>query len=83
MADPDICYKCWELGYKVHYASDIVVGADGIRCSAGGMKDVFSNRILRFHIRDAIVYHYQYLFKPSIPTARKLLIQESSRINYE
>ncbi len=83
MADPDICYKCWELGYKVHYESDIVVGADGVRCSDGGFYDVFSNRVLRFHIRDAIVYHLQYLLKPSIPTARKLQVQGSSSVNYE
>ncbi|GIC77010.1 glycosyltransferase family 2 protein [Moritella sp. F3] len=83
MADPDICYKCWELGYKVHYESEIVVGADGLRCSAGGFKDVFSNRVLRFHIRDAFIYHFQYLLKPNIPTARKSQNQRSSSVNYE
>jgi len=83
MADPDICYKCWELGYKVHYESDIVVGADGLRCSDGGLKDVFSNRVLRFHIRDAFIYHVQYLLKPSIPTARKLQGRRSSNAHYE
>jgi len=83
MADPDICYQCWELGYKVHYESEIVVGADGLRCSDGGFKDVFSNRILRFHIRDAFIYHVKYLFKPSIPTARKSQEQRSSNVNYE
>ena len=74
MADPDICYKCWELGYKVHYESDIVVGADGLRCSAGGFSDVFTNKVLRIHIRDAFIYHCRYLFKPSIPKARKLQV---------
>ena len=83
MADPDICYKCWELGYKVHYESEIVVGADGLRCSDGGFKDVFTNRILRFHIRDAFIYHFQYLLKPSIPTARKLQGRKSSNVKYE
>jgi len=83
MADPDICYKCWELGYKVHYESDIVVGADGLRCSAGGFNDVFSNRVLRFHIRDAFIYPFQYLLKPSIPTARKSQGQGSSSVNCE
>lgn len=73
MADPDICYKCWEAGYKVHYESDVVVGADGLRCSAGGFIDVFHNRVLRFHIRDALIYYFKYLLKPRIPTARKYL----------
>lgn len=83
MADPDICYQCWELGYRVHYESEIVVGADGLRCSDGGFNDVFSSRILRFHIRDAFIYHAKYLFKPSIPTARKSHEQRSSNVNYE
>ena len=71
MADPDICYKCWELGYKVHYESDIVVGADGIRCSSGGFRDVFTNKVLRIHIRDAVIYQCRHLLKSSIPNARK------------
>jgi len=83
MADPDICYRCWELGYKVHYESEIVVGADGLRCSDGGFKDVFTSRILRFHIRDAFIYHFQYLLKPNIPTARKLQDRRSENVNYE
>lgn len=83
MADPDICYKCWELGYKVHYESEIVVGADGLRCSDGGFKDVFTSRVLRFHIRDAFIYHFQYLLKPNVPTARKLQDRRSENVNYE
>lgn len=83
MADPDICYQCWELGYKVHYESEIVVGADGLRCSDGGFKDVFSSRVLRFHIRDAFIYHFKYLFKPSIPSARKSDGQRSSNVSCE
>ncbi len=73
MADPDICYKCWEVGYKVHYESDVVVGADGLRCSAGGFIDIFTNKVLRFHIRDAFAYYFKYLLKPRVPTARKTL----------
>jgi N-acetylglucosaminyl-diphospho-decaprenol L-rhamnosyltransferase len=73
MADPDICYKCWEAGYKVHYESDVVVGADGLRCSAGGFSDIFHNKVLRFHIRDALVYNFKYIFKPRTPMARKYL----------
>lgn len=70
MADPDICYKCWEVGYKVHYESGVVVGADGIRCSAGGFSDIFTNKVLRFHIRDAFAYYFKYFFKPRAPAAR-------------
>lgn len=73
MADPDICYKCWEAGYKVHYESEVVVGADGLRCSAGGFMAVFHSQVLRFHIRDALIYYFYHLLKPRIPTARKYL----------
>ena len=70
MADPDICYKCWELGYKVHYESNILVGADGLRCSAGGLLSLFNSRVVRMHLKDALLYQLKYLFKPSAPSAR-------------
>jgi len=66
MADPDICYQTWLKGYRVFYQADVLVGADGKRCSAGGFKEVFFSQALRFHIRDAFIYQLKYLFKPKI-----------------
>ena len=63
MSDPDICFKAWKHGYKVYYTADSIVGADGIRCSAGGAIDIFKNRALQYHLKDALIYQLKYLFK--------------------
>ncbi|PHS73131.1 MAG: glycosyl transferase family 2 [Cycloclasticus sp.] len=63
MADPDICYQTWLKGYRVFYQADILVGADGKRCSAGGLGEFFTNQAIRYHLRDAIHYQLKYLFK--------------------
>ena len=63
MADPEICFQAWEMGYKVYYTAESVVGADGKRCSAGGVSQIFSNRALRHHIRDAVLYQLKHLFR--------------------
>ena len=63
MSDPDICFKAWKFGYKVFYTAESIVGADGKRCSAGGLKDIFVNKALQHHIKDAIYYQLKYLFK--------------------
>ncbi len=63
MADPDICYKCWDAGYRVRYISSIEVGADGKRCSAGGLLQFFENKVLRLHFKDALAYELKYFLK--------------------
>lgn len=67
MSDPEICFQAWEMGYKVFYTAESVVGADGQRCSAGGVLQIFTSKVLRYHIRDAILYQLKHLFraKPS------------------
>lgn len=72
MADPDICYKAWQNGYRVYYDSDIVVGADGKRCSAGGILSILTNKVVRYHLRDAINYQLKYLFKPANPRGTRV-----------
>jgi len=66
MSDPDICYKAWENGYKVSYLSEVIVGADGKRCSAGGLISIFTSKAVRYHIIDAIVYYMKYRHKKVI-----------------
>lgn len=66
MSDPDICYKAWSSGYRVYYMSQITVGADGKRCSAGGFRAVFTNKAVRHHIHDALIYSLKHILKKKI-----------------
>ena len=66
MSDPDICYKAWERGSRVLYMANIVVGADGKRCSAGGFRSIITSQVIRWHILDAIRYQLKYLLKSNI-----------------
>jgi len=63
MSDPDYCFKCWNAGFKVVYYPDVQVHADGLRASAGGLKEFFKTWILRQHLKDAIKYRWAHLFK--------------------
>lgn len=63
MSDPDLCHKVWEAGFQVVYNPSVTVYADGIRCSAGGVKEYFKNRTLRQHVNDALKYRMNHLFK--------------------
>lgn len=65
MADPEICFQAWDKGYKVFYTAESVVGADGIRASAGGISQIFKSRALRYHIRDALAYQIKHIFRPN------------------
>ena len=63
MSDPDLCFKVWEKGYKVIYYPKTVVYADGIRLSQGGMKAFFQKWTLRQHLKDALKYSWNHLWK--------------------
>ncbi|MBN2096672.1 glycosyltransferase [Candidatus Peregrinibacteria bacterium] len=63
MSDPDYCFKCWQAGYQVIYHPDVTVHADGLRASAGGLKEFFKTWILRQHFKDALKYRWSHLFK--------------------
>jgi len=57
MADVDLCQKAWKSGKKVVYFPQVQVLADGIRCSSGGVFHIFTKKILRIHLKDALTYH--------------------------
>lgn len=69
MSDPDFCWRCWENGYQVIYFPVVKVGADGKRCSAGGVKDFFLKWTLRQHLVDSLKYQWKFFGKkaPKIP----------------
>jgi len=60
MSDPDFCWRVWERGLEVVYFPEVVVRADGLRCSAGGFLTFFRSWVLRQHLRDALKYHRKY-----------------------
>lgn len=61
MADVDMCMRAWLNGLSVIYCPSVTVKADGKRSSEGGIIEVFINRIMRIHVRDAIAYYLKYL----------------------
>lgn len=63
MADTEMCWRAWELGYRVVYYPRTRVWADGKRISEGGLRDFFSNWIMRQHVIDSIKYRLKYFWK--------------------
>lgn len=63
LADPEICWQCWSRGLKVVYHAGAKVAADGIRCSSGGLTEIFSKPMLRQHLRDSIKYRWRHAWR--------------------
>ncbi len=63
MTDPDLCWRTWEKGYQVVYCPEATVYADGIRLSAGGMREFFKKWTMRQHLKDSLRYQWNYFFK--------------------
>jgi hypothetical protein len=63
MADSEICLEAWKRGYSVKFFAETEVSADGIRCSAGGIKTFFTSWVLRQHLKDAVKYMWKHLFE--------------------
>ena len=61
MADCVLCWQAWDRGLEVVHFAEATVTADGIRASAGGPLALFRNPAARHHLRDAFLYHLQYL----------------------
>lgn len=76
MSDPDYCWKCWSAGFEVVYYPPVKVYADGIRASAGGVKDFFNKWILRQHFKDAIKYRVAHIFRGN---PRKVYFRNKSK----
>jgi N-acetylglucosaminyl-diphospho-decaprenol L-rhamnosyltransferase len=65
LADPEMCWQSWRRGLKVVYHAGATVAADGIRCSSGGLTEIFSKPILRQHLRDSFKYRWRHAFRKS------------------
>ncbi len=64
MSDVEICRKAWEEGYEVHIVGSTKALHNDQRVSSGGMKDIFTKKIIRIHIWDSIKYFAKNIFKP-------------------
>ncbi len=63
MADTEMCFKAWEMGYKVIYYPKTRVYADGKRLSAGGFLKFFQSWIIRQHVKDSLKYTMKHFFQ--------------------
>lgn len=63
MADTEMCFKAWELGYRVVYYPETCVYADGKRVSAGGLLTFFRSRVLQTHLIDSFKYAIRHFLK--------------------
>jgi GT2 family glycosyltransferase len=71
MSDPDFCWKVWKSGHQVIYYPEVQVHADGLRASAGGVKEFFEKWILRQHFKDAVKYRMTHFLKRNPRNCRK------------
>lgn len=61
MADPDLCFRAWQVGAEVVYLPAATVHADGLRASAGGFWDFFRRWTIRQHFADSLRYQLRFL----------------------
>ncbi len=76
MSDVVICREAWDKGYEVHYIAKTKALHNEKRLSQGGIKDIFTKKTLRIHIKDAIKYYLSYFNQPlpnNSPTLTKIL----------
>jgi len=63
MSDPEICWQAWKRKKRVVYYPEVKVYADGIRCSAGGIKTFFKKWTMQQHLKDSFKYRLRHIFK--------------------
>ncbi len=63
LEDTDLCRQMWQKGYKVVYFPEAKATHYNKRLSAGGVLDIFKNKMVRIHIYSALKYFWKYKFK--------------------
>lgn len=71
MSDVELSEVAHRYGLRVAVTNATTVRADGKRASAGGIGDIFSNYVLRTHVRDALFYHTSRKLRISRPRTRQ------------
>ncbi len=60
MSDTEMCFRAWEMNYRVVYYPQVRVYADGKRLSAGGFLKFFQSWIIRQHVKDSLKYMWKH-----------------------
>jgi GT2 family glycosyltransferase len=63
MADTEMCFRAWEMGYRVVYFPETKVYQDGLRVSRGGFLDFFRSWTMRQHVLDSLKYRLKHFGK--------------------
>jgi len=74
MSDLELCRLAWEKDFEVHYVGEARAKHNESRLSGGGIIDIFKKKIMRVHIKDAIIYFKKFFGKkipPKSPSAQK------------
>lgn len=64
MSDIVICREIWENNLEVHIVGSTEALHDDERLSDGGIKNIFTNKLIQIHIKDSIKYFYKYFLTP-------------------
>lgn len=57
MSEADFSQRAADFGFKTIINCDVFARSDGIRVSRGGVASVFTSKVVRAHIFDALRYH--------------------------
>jgi N-acetylglucosaminyl-diphospho-decaprenol L-rhamnosyltransferase len=60
MSDVDICKTAWKRGWEVHFVGETQCLHNDERLSAGGVMEVFKNKLVRIHIWDAVKFYFKW-----------------------
>ena len=58
--DTDLCRRIWRAGYKVFYLATTSVVHMHMKMSQGGLMKIFSNKLIRAHIRSWFLFLKKY-----------------------
>lgn len=61
MSDVELCYDAWKNNYEVHIVGSVKALHNDTRISTGGIKEVFTRKLVRIHILDSIKYFSKHL----------------------
>jgi GT2 family glycosyltransferase len=64
MSDVELCLEAWKNNFEVHIVGSSTALHNDTRISNGGIKEVFTKKIVRIHIIDSIKFFLKHLKNP-------------------